>query len=164
MSGRAFVFGDDVDTDVLAPGHLMKLPPRELASHCLEAIDPTFASAVRPGDVVVAGRNFGLGSSREQAAQSLVLLGVSAVIAVSFARIFMRNAINLGLPAIALAEAREIAPGDEIAFDLEAGRVENLTRGRTYAFTPYPPHLTAMIRDGGLVPHLKRRLGAGVAA
>lgn len=165
MSGRAFVFGDDIDTDLLAPGHLMKLAPEALAAHCLEAIDSDFASSVRPGDVLVAGRNFGLGSSREQAAVSLKLLGVSAVIAVSFARIFYRNALNLGLPALSLPEAHEIAAGDELAVDPEAGRVDNRTQGRSYAVRSIPPHLMAMLRDGGLMPHLERRLRArGVSA
>ncbi len=155
-SGRAFVFGDQIDTDVLAPGHLMKLDPDTLASHCLEAVDPSFASTVEPGDFVVAGLNFGLGSSREQAAVSLKRLGVRAVIARSFARIFWRNAINLGLPAVTLPEADQIAAGDRLNLDLEAGRLTNQTQGRTYAFAPFPDHLTAMMRDGGLIAHLKR--------
>lgn len=166
MSGRAFVFGDNIDTDVLAPGFLMKLPAAELATHCLEAVDPTFAGAVQPGDIVVAGANFGLGSSREQAAVSLKLLGVGAVLATSFARIFYRNAINLGLPAIVFPEAGSVKPGDQILVDPEAGHIENLTQGRVFAVAPIPSHLMTMIRDGGLMPHLKRRLhdrkGVGV--
>ena len=106
--GRAFVFGDNVDTDLLAPGAYMKSSARELASHCLEALDPSFPSSVRQGDLVVAGANFGMGSSREQAAVSLKLLGVSAVLATSFARIFFRNAINLGVPAVVFRQAAEI--------------------------------------------------------
>jgi 3-isopropylmalate/(R)-2-methylmalate dehydratase small subunit len=157
MTGRAFVFGDQIDTDLLAPGHLMKLDPDALASHCLEAIDPSFASTAREGDFVVAGVNFGLGSSREQAAVSLKRLGIQAVIAKSFARIFWRNAINLGLPAITLAEAGELAAGDRLSLDLVAGRLTSQTTGRTYGFVPFPDHLTAMMRDGGLIAHLKRR-------
>ncbi len=155
--GRAFVFGDNIDTDLLAPGHAMKLEPREMARFCLEAVDPQFASVVRRGDIVVAGANFGMGSSREQAAISLKLLGVAAVFAQSFARIFYRNAINIGLPALVLPEAGEIAAGDEIGFDLEQGRADNRTQGRAYAFQALPPHLLAVIRDGGLTEHLKRR-------
>ena len=155
-TGRAFVFGDQIDTDLLAPGHLMKLDPDALASHCLEAIDPTFASAVKTGDFLVAGLNFGLGSSREQAAVSLKRLGVRAVVARSFARIFWRNAINLGLPAVTLPEALEMAGGERLSLDVEAGRLTNETSGRTYDFAPYPDHLTAMMRDGGLIAHLKR--------
>ena len=157
MTGNAFVFGDQIDTDLLAPGHLMKLDPDALASHCLEAVDPDFATTVRLGDFVVAGLNFGLGSSREQAAISLKRLGVQAVIAQSFARIFWRNAINLGLPAITLAEAGEIAAGDRLSLDLEAGCLSNHSAGRSYDFAPFPDHLTAMMRDGGLIAHLKRR-------
>ncbi len=154
---RAFVFGDNIDTDLLAPGHAMKLDARAMASVCLEAIDPAFASTVKPGDVVVAGRNFGMGSSREQAAISLKLLGVSAVFALSFARIFYRNAINIGLPALVLPQADEIAAGDEIAFDLGAGSVVDRTSGRSYAFQPLPPHLLAMVEAGGLIEHLQKR-------
>ncbi len=163
-SGRAFVFGDQTDTDLLAPGHLMKLNPDALASHCLEAVDPSFASTVEPGDFVVAGLNFGLGSSREQAAVSLKRLGVRAVIARSFARIFWRNAINLGLPAVTLPEADQITAGDRLSLDLEAGRLTNQTQGRTYAFAPFPDHLTAMMRDGGLIAHLKRSAASQTGA
>ncbi|PZN99955.1 MAG: 3-isopropylmalate dehydratase [Alphaproteobacteria bacterium] len=157
-AGTAFVFGDQIDTDLLAPGHLMKLDPDALARHCLEAVDPAFATTVKAGDFVVAGLNFGLGSSREQAAVSLKRLGVEAVIAQSFARIFWRNAINLGLPAITLPEANEIAAGDRLSLDLGAGRLTNQTTERTYRFAPFPDHLTAMMRDGGLIAHLKRQL------
>jgi 3-isopropylmalate/(R)-2-methylmalate dehydratase small subunit len=162
-SGRAFVFGDDIDTDVLAPGALMKLPAEELAKHCLEAVAPDFAEAVRPGDFVVAGANFGLGSSREQAAVSLKLLGVGAVLATSFARIFWRNAMNLGLPALVFPQAGEIAAGDRLAVDPAGGTVRNLTQDRRYAIQPVPPHLMDMIAAGGLIPHLKQRL-KGVTA
>jgi 3-isopropylmalate/(R)-2-methylmalate dehydratase small subunit len=156
-TGRAFVFGDGIDTDVLAPGHLMKLAPRELASHCLAAIDPAFASTVQPGDFVVAGANFGLGSSREQAAVSLKLLGVSAVIATSFARIFYRNALNLGLPALFCDAATTIAAGDRLSADPEAGVITNHTQGRTLAARPIPAHLMEMVRAGGLVAQLAAR-------
>jgi 3-isopropylmalate/(R)-2-methylmalate dehydratase small subunit len=154
------VFGDDIDTDVLAPGHLMKLSARELAAHCLEAVRPDFAGAVKPGDFVVAGRGFGIGSSREQAAQSLRLLGVSAVLARSFGRIFYRNAINLGLAAIVFPDACEIADGERLAVDPAAGRVENVSRNITYGVAPIPPNLLSMIEDGGLMAHLKRRRSA----
>ena len=158
IGGRAWRFGDNVDTDVLSPGIYMKLPPEQLAKHCLEAVDPTFASEVRPGDIVVAGENFGLGSSREQAPQVLKMLGVGAVLAKSFARIFYRNAFNLGLPAIFFPAADEISAGDRIAVDLASGQVSNLTTDKTYAVEPIPPHLLEMILAGGLMPHLKQRL------
>ncbi len=157
-SGRAFVFGDNIDTDVLAPGSLMKLPPLELASHCLSAVDSGFAASVQPGDFLVAGANFGLGSSREQAAVSLKLLGVRAVLATSFARIFWRNAMNLGLPAIVWPQAGEVASGDLLSVDPQTGQIQNQTQGRTWQVEPLPAHLLTMIEDGGLMPHLKRRL------
>ena len=156
-AGRAFVFGDAIDTDVLAPGHLMKLPAEELARHCLAAVDPSFASAVKPGDFVIAGRSFGIGSSREQAAVSLKQLGVQAVLATSFARIFYRNAMNLGLPAIVFPAAPSVRAGDRLTIDLERGEVRNLTQDRIDCFSPIPAHLMAIIRDGGLIPHLKKR-------
>lgn len=159
-AGRAWVLGDRIDTDVLAPGSLMKLPARDLAAHCLKAVRPEFAAHVREGDVIVAGESFGVGSSREQAAESLRLLGVKAVLAKSFARIFYRNAFNLGLPAIVFAEADEVRDGDAIAVDLAAGAVENRTAGRCYATAPIPDHLLSIIAAGGLMPYMKRRLGA----
>jgi 3-isopropylmalate/(R)-2-methylmalate dehydratase small subunit len=155
---RAWTFGDDIDTDALAPGRYMKFGIDEIARHCLEAVDPAFASRVAPGDVVVGGRNFGMGSSREQAAQALKHLGVSAVIAPSFAGIFYRNALNLGLVALVCPDAGRIRAGDEIEFDPEAGRIENRTRGETLACESIPDHLMAMVRDGGLVAHLEKRL------
>jgi 3-isopropylmalate/(R)-2-methylmalate dehydratase small subunit len=158
VTSKAWVFGDDIDTDVLAPGRYMKLPIEEIAQHCLEAVDPSFATSVRHGDVVVGGRNFGAGSSREQAAGALKALGVAAVIAPSFAGIFYRNALNLGLVALVCAEAGRIRAGDAIAFDAEAGRIENRTRGETLACEPIPAHLMAMVRDGGLLAHLEKRL------
>jgi len=158
LCGRAFVFGDEISADVMAPGRYLKLSPPELAAHCLESVDPTFAANVQQGDIIVAGRNFGLGSSREQAAESLRLLGIRAIIAKSFARIFYRNAINLGLVALRCAEAGEIADRDIIRVDAGAGRIENLTASCTHAAEPLPPHVVAIIRDGGLIPHLKKRL------
>jgi 3-isopropylmalate/(R)-2-methylmalate dehydratase small subunit len=158
IGGRAWTFGDNIDTDVLSPGIYMKLPLEELATHCLEAVDPAFASGVRSGDIVVAGENFGLGSSREQAPQALKALGVGAVLAKSFARIFYRNAFNLGLPALFFGEADEISAGDRLQVDLARGEVKNSTRGRTYAVDPIPPHLLEMVMAGGLMPHLKARL------
>jgi 3-isopropylmalate/(R)-2-methylmalate dehydratase small subunit len=155
---KAWVFGDDIDTDVLAPGRYMKLPIEEIAQHCLETVDPSFAASVRPGDVVVGGRNFGAGSSREQAAGALKALGVAAVIAPSLAGIFYRNALNLGLVALVCPEAGRIRAGDAITFDAEAGRIENRTRGETLACEPIPAHLMAMVRDGGLLAHLEKRL------
>lgn len=161
MTGRAFVFGDDIDTDKLAPGAYMKFDIAEIARHCLEAVQPGFAAAVRPGDFVVGGGNFGMGSSREQAPQALRHLGIPAVIATSFAGIFFRNAVNLGLAPLVCADAGRIAHGDSLAVDGLAGRIENLTKRETLACEPLPAHLLAMLQDGGLLPHLEKKLKAG---
>lgn len=161
--GRAWVFGDDIDTDTLAPGLYMKGSIAELAQHCLEAVDPRFAREARAGDVVVAGANFGMGSSREQAAMALKALGIAAVVAVSFARIFYRNAMNLALPVLECREAGVIAAGDRLIVHPAAGRIENVTQGRSLACEPIPPHLMAMIADGGLLPHLAKTLKAAGA-
>ncbi len=160
MSGRAFVFGDNIDTDVLAPGRYMKGTVEELARHCLEAVAPDFAKDVRPGDVVVAGRNFGIGSSREQAAQALMVLGVSAVIAKSFGGIFLRNALNLGLPVLVCETTHEIRADDCVTLDLARGRLVNETRGMVLSCEPLPAFLLDMLADGGLVPHLEKKLAA----
>ena len=154
---KAWVFGDNLDTDVLAPGRYMKFGIEEIAKHCLESVSPEFSKNVKAGDVVVAGRNFGCGSSREQAPEALRHLGVAALVAPSFAGLFYRNALNLGLPAVVCAEARRIRAGDLLKIDFE-GKIENLTTGETLACEPIPPHLMEMVRDGGLVPHLEKRL------
>lgn len=159
--GRAWVYGDNLDTDVLAPGRYMKGSIEELAKHCLEAVDPDFATGVRPGDILVAGENLGMGSSREQAVMALNLLGVGALVAKSFARILYRNAMNLALPALICPEADSIASGDRLVVDAAAGTIENLTQGRVLACDPVPPHLLEMIEAGGLLAHLERRLAGG---
>lgn len=159
MNGvRAWVFGDNIDTDVLAPGQFMKSSIEELARHCLESVDPAFAGGVRPGDVVVGRRNFGTGSSREQAPQALKQLGVAALVAESFAGLFYRNALNLGLAAVVCPQAQRIRAGDQVRVDAGAGRIENLSTGEVLACEPIPAHLMQMLRDGGLVPHLEKRL------
>lgn len=163
VRGRAWVYGDRIDTDLLAPGAYMKAPIDELARHCLEALDPNFAPGVRPGDILVAGRAFGIGSSREQAAQALKLLGVGAVLAQSFARIFYRNALNLGLPVLVLADPVAIAPGDELELDWSTGELRNRTRALELRAEPIPDFLQPMLRAGGLIPHLKQRF-SGTAA
>lgn len=155
---KAWIFGDDVDTDALAPGKYMKLGIDEIAKHCLESIDPGFAARVGPGDVVVGGRNFGLGSSREQAAAALRHLGVAAVVATSFAGLFYRNALNLGLAVLASPDVARIRAGDALHIDAEAGQITNETTGETLACERIPPHLMEMVRDGGLLPHLERKL------
>ena len=157
-SARAWVFGDNVDTDVLAPGKYMKSGIDELSRHCLEAVAPGFAAGVQAGDVVVGRRNFGTGSSREQAPQALKHLGVAALVAESFAGLFYPNAINLGLPAVVCADAGRIRAGDRVQVDPEAGHIRNLSTGEVLACEPIPAHLMQMLRDGGLVPHLEKRL------
>lgn len=158
--GRAFVFGDNVDTDALAPGLYMKGAIETLAQHCLEALDPAFARTVRPGDFVVGGENFGMGSSREQAAMVLHQLGVAAVIATSFAGLFFRNCLNLGLAPLECPDAGKIRPGDRLSVDPVGGRVVNRTQGKTYPCVPIPAHLLEMVSDGGLLPHLAKKLKA----
>lgn len=155
--GRAFVFGDRIDTDLLAPGPYMREPIDVLASHCLEAIDPGFAREVRPGDIVVGGESFGIGSSREQAVQALAHLGIAAIVAKSFARIFYRNALNLGIPALTCPDL-EAGRGDELEVRPSEGLVINHTRGTRHACQPLPPQLMAIIDAGGLMPWLKQRL------
>lgn len=157
--GRAWVVGDDIDTDALAPGAYMALPIEELARHCLEAVRPDFASSVAPGDILVGGRNLGMGSSREQAPQALKALGIAAVVAPSFAGIFYRNALNLGLVAVTCADAGRISDGDRLGVDAEAGRIRR-ENGGILVCEPIPGHLMRMIADGGLVPHLEKRFRA----
>jgi 3-isopropylmalate dehydratase small subunit len=159
LRGRCHVFGDQVDTDALAPGPYMRKPLPELASHCLEAVDPRFAREVQRGDIVVAGRGFGIGSSREQAVQALLHLGVAAVVATSFARIFYRNALNLGLPALA-CPALVVRAGDELEVRPQQGEIENLSQGTRFACEPIPAPLLAVVAAGGLMPWLEARLAA----
>ena len=155
---KAWVFGDNVDTDVIAPGRYMKFGIDEIARHCMEALDPRFPVSVKSGDIVVGGRNFGAGSSREQAPEALKHLGVAALVAESYAGLFYRNAINLGLPALVCDQAKRIRPGDNLRVDAAAGTVANLTTGETLAAEPIPAFLMRIVRDGGLFPHLEKRL------
>ena len=155
---RAWVFGDDIDTDAIAPGRYLKFEIAEVAKHSMETIDPGFASRVRKGDIVVGGRNFGAGSSREQAPEALKHLGVSALVAESFAGLFYRNAINLGVPALVCAQAKRVRAGDDIELDAVSGRLANRTTGETLQCEPIPEFLMQLIRDGGLLPHPEKRL------
>ena len=159
IKGRAWKYGDNVNTDVIFPGRYTyaRMEPEEMAKHALEDLDPNFAKEVRPGDVIVAGRNFGCGSSREQAATCLVACGIGAIVAKSFARIFFRNAINSGLPALEIPQAVEaIQPGDEVAIDLKRGVL--IHKGVEYPFPPLPKTVLEILEDGGLIPHLKKAL------
>jgi 3-isopropylmalate/(R)-2-methylmalate dehydratase small subunit len=155
---KVWKYGDNVDTDLLAPGAYMKGPIEDLAAHCLEAIDLDFAKQVQPGDVIVAGRNFGIGSSREQAAEVLVRLGVKAVIAKSFGGIFYRNAFNLGLLALVADAEAEVEAGQELELDPASGTITNKSTGAQIAAEPVPEHLRRIVAAGGLVPYLEQRL------
>lgn len=161
FTGKAWVFGDDVNTDVIFPGKYTYTvnDPAEMAKHAMEDADPEFAAGVRPGDIVVAGRNFGCGSSREQAATCLKAAGVAAIVAGSFSRIYFRNAINLGLPiATCPAIAGKVRPGDAVTVDLKRGRIEH--NGESYSFAPLPDRVRAILERGGLIPYVKDRLKA----
>jgi len=159
VQGRVWKLGDNVDTDQLAPGRYLSLTdPRELASHCLEDVLPEFHTSVEPGDIVVAGENFGCGSSREHAPIALKALGISCLVAGSFARIFFRNCINLGLPALTSLEAvAAIEDGDEVRIDLDTGRIENLTRPFECSAPPLPDFLTEIIDAGGMTAYVRKR-------
>lgn len=162
VSGRVWKFGDNVDTDLIIPGHYLTIhDPEELGKHCMEALDPKFASKVKPGDIVVAGHNFGCGSSREHAPLSLKSCGLGAVVAVSFARIFFRNAINIGLLVLECEEAyHRTNPGDEMLVQPELGVIKNLTTGEEFRAAPYPPLVAGIVQSGGLVPYVQMRLKA----
>lgn len=155
--GRVWKFGDDIDTDVLAPGAYMKGSIENLAAHTLESVDAAFAAEVAPGDIIVAGRNFGTGSSREQAAQVLRVRGVGAVLAQSFAGIFYRNALNLGLLVLTSDHLDGIDARDRISIDVAAGSILNLTKNTTHACETLPDHLVGIVRAGGLLPYLEKQ-------
>lgn len=160
IKGRVWRFGDDVDTDLIIPArYLNTSDPRELALHCLENVNPEFTSQVQSGEMVVAGRNFGCGSSREHAPLALKSAGVSCVIASTFARIFYRNAINIGLPILESEEAsKDVKEGERLEVNLGEGRITNLTTGRVYQAKPFPSFMQELISAGGLVPYVRARL------
>ena len=157
LKGKVWKFGDDISTDLIAPGRLFHLRSNlpELAKHVLEDADPDFAGRVQEGDFVVGGKNFGLGSSREHAPTIIKLAGVSAVLAKSFARIFFRNAINVGLPVL-ICDTDKISQGDELEVDLKRGVIEDLTKGMTLNFTPLPQVMIKILEDGGLLAHIEK--------
>ncbi len=159
--GRVWKYGDNVNTDVIFPGKYTYsiLEPEEMARHALEDLDPGFAKKVKPGDVIVAGRNFGCGSSREQAATCLKYAGVQAVVAKSFARIFFRNAINQGLPVLQSEDAVDsIEDGEEIEIDFIEGKIK-IARG-DFTFPPFPESVMGILEAGGLIPYTKKKLEA----
>ncbi len=160
-SGRAFKYGDNVDTDVIIPArYLNTADPAELAKHCMEDIDATFVAKVQPGDMIVGQRNFGCGSSREHAPLSIKAAGISCVIAETFARIFYRNAFNIGLPIVECAEAaQKIADGDQVSVNFETGVITNHTKNEAYQGEPLPPFMQEIIAGGGLIESLRTQGG-----
>lgn len=160
VQGKVHKYGDNVDTDVIIPARYLNTSSHaELAAHCMEDIDKDFVKNVRPGDILVAEKNFGCGSSREHAPIAIKASGVSCVIASTFARIFYRNAINIGLAILECDEAaRDIAAGDEIRVDFDTGVIENLTTGKRYQAQPFPPFIQNIIEKGGLLRSIEDRL------
>lgn len=159
IKGRAWKYGDDINTDVIFPGRYLAITdPQEMAEHAMEDLDPEFVKNVQKGDVVVAGNYFGCGSSREQAVTCLKYNGVSAIVAKSFARIFFRNAVNLGMPVVQCPDTDKIESGDEIQVDLEGGILEIVNKDETLHFKPLPEFVMGIIEDGGLIPSLKKKL------
>ena len=158
--GRVHTYGDNVDTDVIIPARYLNTSSHEeLAAHCMEDIDKDFVSRVRPGDILVARKNFGCGSSREHAPIAIKASGISCVIASTFARIFYRNAINIGLAILECDEAaRDIQAGDEVKVDFDTGLITNLTTGKTYQAEPFPPFIQNIIQKGGLLASSQDRL------
>lgn len=157
LKGRAFKFGDDISTDHIVPGRLLHLRSNlpELAKHTLEDADPTFAQRVKKGDFIVAGKNFGLGSSREHAPLVITIAGVSAILAKSVARIFFRNAINVGLPVL-ICDTESINDGDELEVDLTLGKIRDLTNGAELRFSGMPEIMLRILNEGGLIPYIKK--------
>ncbi|MGB9661151.1 MAG: 3-isopropylmalate dehydratase small subunit [Moorellaceae bacterium] len=160
MQGRCHRFGNDIDTDAIIPArYLNTSDPQELAKHCMEDADPSFPTRVKPGDILVAGKNFGCGSSREHAPLAIKAAGVAAVIASSFARIFYRNAINIGLPIFEAPEAAaSIQAGDEVLIEPDRGLITNLTRKETYQMLPLPPFMQELMDAGGLMAYVARKV------
>ena len=156
---KIYVYGDNVDTDVFIPARYLNAPDeKSLASHCMEDIDASFASTVEQGDIMVGGSNFGCGSSREHAPLAIKASGIKCVIAASFARIFYRNAINIGFPIMESPEAAaDIKPGDQIDVDFATGKITNQTSGKTYQAAPFPTFINGIIENGGLMESLKAR-------
>jgi 3-isopropylmalate/(R)-2-methylmalate dehydratase small subunit len=160
ITAKAITFGNNIDTDVILPGkYLILVDPNELATHALEGLDPAFPAKAKNGVILVGGKNFGCGSSREQAPLALKYSGVKCVIAESFARIFFRNAINIGLPVIECKGiSSAVKTGDELAVDFEAGKIENLTNGKKFQVEKLPPFILEILSDGGLIENLRRKM------
>jgi len=162
LKGKTWKFGNDVDTDAIIPArYLNTTDSKELAAHCMEDADPEFVSRVKPGDIIVAGKNFGCGSSREHAPIAIKAAGVSCVVAHSFARIFYRNAFNVGLPILECPEGAErIQSEDELEIDLNSGVIENRTRNETYRAQAIPPFMQRLLEAGGLIEYVREQMSA----
>ena len=162
VTGKVYKYGDNVDTDVIIPARYLNAPsPEELAKHCMEDIDASFAAKVQPGDIMVGGANFGCGSSREHAPIAIQACGVRCVIAASFARIFYRNAINIGFPILECPEAAAaINKGDTISVDFETGVIVDETTGEKFQATAFPAFIQGIIAKGGLLPYIKAKVEA----
>ncbi len=160
VQGKVFKYGDNVDTDVIIPArYLNTSDARELAAHCMEDIDAKFASSVRPGDILVAGKNFGCGSSREHAPLAIKACGVACIIAASFARIFYRNALNIGLPILECPAASEtVAAGHALSVDFDTGAIADLTNGMIFSAEPFPPFMQKLVAAGGLASYIRSQL------
>ncbi len=163
LKGKAYKYGRDIDTDAIIPArYLTAIDPEELARHCLEDLDMDFVKRVSPGDIIVAEENFGCGSSREHAPIAIKAAGISCVIAKSFARIFYRNAINIGLPIIESIDAVDgIKEGDTVEIDLAKGIITNITTGKTFISQPFPPFMRKIIEKGGLIEYVKEKIKTG---
>jgi len=160
FKGKVWLFGDDIDTDAIIPArYLNTSDPKELAQHCMEDADPSFPAKVSPGDIIVAGKNFGCGSSREHAPLALKAAGISCVVAESFARIFYRNAINIGLPILECKEASaSLKEGDLVEIDLEKGQISELSSGQKFYAAPFPPFMQEIMAKGGLINYVKEKV------
>ena len=160
IQGKTYKYGDNVDTDVIIPARYLNTPEaKELAKHCMEDIDAAFAAKVKPGEIMVAGKNFGCGSSREHAPLAIKTCGISCVIAETFARIFYRNALNIGLPILECAEAaKAINAGDEVSVDLDSGIIVDLTSGKQWTAEPFPAFMQDLIAAGGLASYMKKNI------
>ncbi len=164
IKGKAHKFGDDINTDdIIAAKYLVSTDAKELGSHCMESINPDFSKNAKSGDIIVAGKNFGCGSSREHAPLAIKGCGIAAVVAKSFASIFFRNSINIGLPFLESGEVDKINDGDMLEIDLSAGVVNNITQGKAYKTQPFPAFLQDIVKSGGLMKYIKERCQQGLS-
>lgn len=158
--GKVIRYGDNIDTDVIIPARYLNTTSHtELAQHCMEDIDPDFLKKMSPGDIMVGGKNFGCGSSREHAPIAIAAAGISCVIAQSFARIFYRNALNIGLPILECPQIGEVCEGDRLSVDFNTGLITNITQNTTYQAAPFPPFMQELIHAGGLIAYIKAQKG-----